>query len=325
MRLKEHWTALHAWLSFGLQNILLPVFPVYNLNPGRKERILQEFSIILTWFTLSDSRLTVTPLLPGFVKLSTRLYLYAASVQIDVLWNQQMHGITGPLYDRSEFVEALQETPNSVDIILSDLKAISPISVKGKTQTSGFTPLVIASRLVRASRNSANARGDSRMKEPHDVFVARGSIPLVISCVERINFEGVEGQNQMDWTVACLNLCWIVRDFLMWFLKSSIISASDLDAVHGAHGQYPAVVITALVADQALCGKVVMSGHDFLESEVKWESDEIVKTVVRERTSGVVIYAPLEDTGPVPFHFYHVFDTMAEILEQMDETGGQPV
>ncbi|KAJ7590309.1 hypothetical protein C8J56DRAFT_888476 [Mycena floridula] len=194
-KLLEHWTLLHAWFCFGIENLLLPQSPLNNSNASEDHAILPTFALIIGWLSTGGGGDDVASKMPGLVNITLRLYLRAASVwgfsrhvrTVDALGelNLAIDKILGLRYDKSEFVDALQDTPNSIDIILSDLKALDPQYIQRRS--SSCVPFTILGAL-------ASGKSDASFNHPgihllHDRFIANNSLSIVISLLDRLDYQ----------------------------------------------------------------------------------------------------------------------------------------
>ncbi|KAJ7591730.1 hypothetical protein C8J56DRAFT_1024173 [Mycena floridula] len=207
--LREHWPSLSDWLGFGIKNLLQPTSMICSLPD--KRRICHSLAGVIIW--ISSALKIFEPILPGLVKLDIQVYICAVALgerRSRVAWkgigllnllDGTVSKVTAMEYDRVELIEALQETPTSVSLIISDLKAISPRYVEG--MINHFAPLTIIGRL--SSGVYDKRYHDPRIRSFHMIFVAHNAISVVISLMNRIN-ESCTEPAEMDWTFEVIHL-----------------------------------------------------------------------------------------------------------------------
>ncbi|KAJ7573754.1 hypothetical protein C8J56DRAFT_981489 [Mycena floridula] len=209
-KVREHWSPLCDWLGFAIKHLLAPT-PLVHRQP-EKLRIFRALATILIWIStiIQESE----PILPCLVKLDIQAYICGVALGE---WRGDIGGRDGVLnlldtsvstvttleYERTELIDALRETPNSISLIISDLKTISPRYTASMTVHSQFAPLSIIGRL--ASHVVDETYGDPRIRSLHLEFVANRSIPVIISLMNNID-ETCTDPRAMNWTLDQLHL-----------------------------------------------------------------------------------------------------------------------
>ncbi|KAJ7599642.1 hypothetical protein C8J56DRAFT_1156440 [Mycena floridula] len=199
----EQWDSLHRWLAFGVENLLLSQSPLINSSSSDERGLLHTFARIVTGLPITNGDRC---LMPGLFQITIQLYLRAASIwgfsrhmkQEGVLMvlNQQIDWLLGRKHQRQEVFDALQETPNSIDIVLSDLNDVQPKYMELKATTLHYVPL---SMLLFV----AECKADASFNHPaisvlHRQFADSGSFPIIISLLDRLNHE-CSGK-ELEWT-----------------------------------------------------------------------------------------------------------------------------
>ncbi|KAJ7579766.1 hypothetical protein C8J56DRAFT_963561 [Mycena floridula] len=202
--LSGHWPALRSWLHFGLD---LPTSVLQSVP--KKPNIFRMCSGIIAWLFV-NGRDEIGTTMPGLIQLGVRMYLYALAREessgesyIEAATFQLLDDTISPMvrlkYGRSELIDALNQTSNSIALILADFKARFPTSI---AETSpNFAPLMIMSCL--ASDINEGTYADPRIQSLHRSFVASGSIPMIISLMKRLDIRCLTAAKHR-WSVTLL-------------------------------------------------------------------------------------------------------------------------